>query len=711
MSWVAADVEPSGPRGCAGCLSAASASSEFELDTERCELSCSGRYIKLERIPMQMLILFLENPGKLVPRETIIERLWGGGVFIEAEHSINTAINKLRTTLRDDSRKPRFIRTVVGQGYCFIAKVSVLQPVPAAVISQTASYAEEITYDLPSTIGNGHSSGLTVKDEPILATSNLQVAEEPPAQEVPAVVAKKVYRNTIVLLLGTLTAFMLIAAAIYLLRKQDKTPPPSQEASEFHAVAVLPFRNLAQTANQDYLVDGLTDQLITDLARSTSLRVISRTSVMQYKDAQKPIQEIARALNVDAIIEGSYLRAGDQVRITVQLLDARNDRHLWAQSYDESNKDLFATQDKVTTDIVQQVAIVLGSGFTRSKLRTVNWRARDAYLRGRYFWNERTLAAITTSVKYYTEAIREDPNYADAYAALAETYVLLSMYGGPQSDDLLWKAQYAAERALLLDSSLGATHTALGAVKAERDWDWAGAEREYRRAIQLSPADPTAHYWYSLHLSRLGKTQEAEIEMKQALALDPLSLMINTDAAATAYWARDSNKAMARVQGVIALDPDFPEAHLAMGKVLEQIHKYQEAKVEFEIAGKNFRGASKVDALLARAMALAGEREGALKIVRGLESASSKPYVSGADIAEVYCALHQTDDAMKWLDRAYRQHDNGMGLIGIDPLFDGCRSRSPLWQSVKTAQIRLIKSLIAIRRTRVSCSCCVSILF
>ena len=644
---------------------------EFELDTESCELLRSGHHVKLERIPMQLLVLLLENPGKLVRREAIIEKLWGSNVFVEAEHSINTAVNKLRAILRDDSRNPRFIRTVVGQGYCFIAKVDVLEPVEARAHESSSGAADrqEIFHDLPSMLDNKFLVNSSTEEEP--------VENKPDLQDASTVTIKKPSHSKVWMVagfIGSLAALLIVVAIIYLPRRPEKVTQSQPEAGALHSVAVLPFRNLAQTSEQDYLVDGMTDQLTTNLARRTSLRVISQRSAMQYKGIQKPIQEIARALNVDAIVEGSYLRAGKQVRITAQLLDAHNDQHLWAQTYDESDKDLLAMQDQVTNDIAQQVAIALGSQFTRSKLRTANPRAREAYLRGRYFWNERTLAALTNSVKYYTVAIREDPTYADAYAALAEAYVLVSVYGGPDPSVPLWKAQYAAERALDLDSSLGEAHTALGAVKTDRDWDWAGAEKEYQRALQLNPDDPTAHHWYSLHLSRLGRTREAEIEIQRALALDPLSFIINTDAAETAYWARNPNEARTRVGAVLALNPNFAEAHLVKGKILEQLHQYKDAEAEFQTAKSLFGGGANIDALRAHAMALGGERAEALKAVQRLESEPLQAYVSGVDIGEVYCGLQQTDDAMKWLNRAYQRRDKGIDIVGIDPLFDGCRS-------------------------------------
>lgn len=653
---------------------------EFELDTESCELLRSGVYVRLERIPMQLLILLLENPGKLVLRELIIERLWGSGVFLEAEHSINTAVNKLRAVLRDDSRNPRFIRTVVGQGYCFIARVSVLEPAQTAPaeVSDHSTGAQDNFPGQHAIPGDSHVVELSAPEaQGVGANSAADTAPNPPASEKPTFTIKKRFSSRtwmIAVLVGAFIAILSAWVATHLVRQKQVTENNDEVSMSVpSSIAVLPFRNLAQATSQDYLVDGLTDQLTTNLARSTSLRVISQRSAMQYKSMEKSIQEIAKELNVDAIVEGSYLHAGKQVRITAQLLDARHDQHLWAQTYDESDKDLLAAQDQVTNDIAQQVAIVLKSKFTRSKLMAATPQARDAYLRGRDAWNERTLSSVTSSIKYYTEAIRGDPNYAQAYAALAEAYVVLAEYGYSNASDNLWKAQYAAERALDLDSSLGEAHTALAAVKVERDWDWAGAEKEYLQAIQLNPADATAHHWYSLHLSRMGKPKEAEIEIQRAIALDPLSLMINTDAADTSYLARNPQLAMTRVEGVLALNPDFAEAHLTKGKILDQLHRYQDAIVEYQTAKKLSGGGTILDAMQAHAMALSGKREEALKMVKQLET-KAVPDVVGSQVAIGYCGLGEVDLAMDWLERAYQRHAKGIGMIGVDPLYDGCQS-------------------------------------
>jgi TolB-like protein/DNA-binding winged helix-turn-helix (wHTH) protein/Tfp pilus assembly protein PilF len=678
---------------------------EFELDIESCELRRSGRPIKLERIPMELLILLLENPGKLLRRETIEQKLWGGNGFLETEHSINTAINKLRATLRDDSRDPHFIRTVIGHGYRFIADVKRAEPIEGrwAPARSAVSFLSPVEVPAPTdriaTEPRSYSQAASLPDEagpkqvvspesasmPIPGQLPIQApALAPPQPKANRVAASKWF---IAGSLASLAAIMMVVAAVHLLRTPKTSSSQSEPAPGFHSVAVLPFRNLAQNSERDYLVDGMTDQLISDLAMSTPLRVISHRSVMQYKGVQLPLQEIAKALHVDAIVEGSYLRQGREIRITAQLLDAQNDRHLWAQTYNESDKSLLAMQDQVTNDIAREVALAVGSSFTGSKPRSVNEEARNAYLRGRYLWNERTLSGLTKSIEYYTDAIRADRNYAEAYAALSESYVTLGTYGGPNPADALWKAQFAAERALQVDNNLSAAHTALAGVKTERDWDWKGAEEEYRRAIAMNPSDSTAHHWYGLHLARLGRGDQGLSELERALALDPLSLIIATDVAETFYLLRKPDQAMTRINEVLALNPGFAQAHLVKGKILEELHRYHEAEGEFVESGRLFGEGNSLDAVQAHALALAGDREQALKIAQDLETASEQRYISGVHIAQIYCALRQTDTAMKWLDRAYKRHDTGINMLGVDPLFDGCRADSRFQELLKRIKL------------------------
>jgi tetratricopeptide (TPR) repeat protein len=393
------------------------------------------------------------------------------------------------------------------------------------------------------------------------------------------------------------------------------------------------------------------------------------------------MREIAQALNVDAVLEGSFLHTGKQVRITANLIDARSDRHLWAQVYEDSGNDLLSMQEAVTNDIVREVALALGSGVSTSRLHPVSVRAQDAYLRGRFLWNRRTLDSTEKSIAYYQEAIKADPDYAEAYAALGDAYVLLNSYGGNGPAIVLGKAEEAALHALQLGGGMAEAHTVLGAVRTDRDWDWPGAEAEYRRAIELNPSYPTARHWYSLHLSRLGRMQEAELEIQRARSLDPLSLIISTDAAETAYWARKPDLARARIEEVLARNPDFAEARLVNGKIYEQQGRYEEALREFKRAFTLFGGGSNVEALQAHALALGGASQPAMDVARQLEDASTRSYVSGVDIAAIYCGLRQPDAAMRWLNRAYTNRDKGVDILAVDPLFDGCRS-DPRFQSL-----------------------------
>ena len=622
---------------------------EFDLDIERYELRRAGHALKLERMPMELLILLLESEGKLVRRDAINRRLWGEHALQDTDHSVNTAINKLRYILRDDPRDPRFIQTVVGQGYRFIAKVAA-DPVSTA----------------PDVVGvqNGNHAPPEQANPPVFVDSPAEVERLTPATP------RLASRSLILIMIGVLLA----AAAIwYLVHLWSRPSRPTNVATGFRSIAVLPFVNLAQNTDQDYVVDGMTDQLITNLASSTPLRVISRSSAMHYKGTQVPMADIVRALNVDAVLEGSFLHTGKQVRITANLIDARTDRHLWAQVYEESGDDLLSMQEPITNDIVRQVSMALGSSLSAFKMRPVNVTARDAYLRGRFLWNKRTPDSVAKSITYYQDAIRADPAYAEAYAALGDAYVLLSDYGVGGSSGSLEKAQQAAERALALGGGLAEAHTVLGAIKTERDWDWAGAGEEYRHAIALNPSYPTARHWYSLHLARLGKLDDAELEIQRARALDPLSIVIATDVAETAYWARKPREAMARVDQVLALDPYFAEAHQVKGKIYEEQGQYEQALAELKIAHALSGGLVHIEAMQGHTLALAGASDEALEIATQLEDRSARSDISGVDIAAIYCGLGQTDLAMHWLERAYQNHGKGVEMLGLDPVFDGCR--------------------------------------
>jgi TolB-like protein/DNA-binding winged helix-turn-helix (wHTH) protein/Flp pilus assembly protein TadD len=670
---------------------------EFELDPDRCQLRRDGRPQKIERIPMELLTLLVQNRGKVVGREEIIERLWGKDVFLETEHSINTAMNKVRRVLRDDPGNPRFVQTVFGKGYRFLAATTIvsepeaaafasaaLQPAISAGPNEQTQVAAAAAAQKAPVSGMGSFAPATdTAPFPEMGgkkqlTDDREEGERPQAIAPDAIDARRGLRRGWLVVI-VLAACALIYPAVQLVRRW-RAPSSPAVSLEIRSIAVLPLANLSGDPEQEYLVDGMTDQLITDLARATSLRVISRTSAMQYKGAHKTLPEIARALNVDAVVEGSILPAQGVVRITAQLLDARTDRHLWAQSYERNAQDLLATQDEVAQDIVQEIAAKLQPVRHSNTENNVSAEAYDKYLHGRYFWNRRTLVDLQRSIDYYNQSIALAPNFAPAYAALGDSYAVISYRGGPPPAESYSRARQAARKALQLDDSLADAHALLGEVMVNYDWDWAGGEREFERSEQLNPNYATAHHWHAILLGLLGRQQEAQAEIDHALSVDPLSLVINGTRGELLYWARDFDHAEEAVRPTLELDSHFPDTYATLGRIDEQKKQYQEAVDSFQRAVDYSGGNPKMLMLRAHALALWGKKKEASDAVNQLVS-SKHGYLANSDVAAVYCAMGQPDSAMAWLKKASDDREEGMTQLGVEPLFDGCRS-DPRFQTL-----------------------------
>ena len=660
---------------------------KFELDLRKYELRRSGQPVKLERIPMELLILLIKSRGTLVTRETIIERLWGKDVFLETERGINTAINKLRAVLRDDPRQPQFLQTVIGKGYRFIAEVQIdsdeepsLLPTPPLAISAVASPDPKSSQRVVgSEAPVREMGGLDAAGPEHPMTDRTQLRIPPRTAEVtpfpmrvqqpdPGAGARKSHppKFQLALLAGGAAALGLLLGYFLIGRPARKAP------KKFQSIAVLPLLNLSQNSEQDYLVDGMTDQLITDLARATPLRVISRTSTMQYKGAHKSLPEIAKDLNVDAIVEGSLLPSQRKVRITAQLLDARTDRHLWAQSYERSSQDLLAMQDEVARDIVHEIAATLQPASQATHGQKVNSEAYDEYLHGRFLWSRRTLGDLEKSIDHYQHAIQLAPDFAPAYAALGDAYVVISIRGGPPPSDSYPRAREAAEKALQLDDSLADAHALLGEVRVNYDHDWDGGEKEFRRAVELNPSYATAHHWYAAYLASMKRQQEAEAEIDKASMVDPLSLIISQARCEIRYLARDPNSAIKLSLHAQELDPNFAETYLCLGKAYEQQRQFREADSSFKRAVDLSRGGPGPLMLQAHAYALSGRKDLAIASMDRFFS-TKHGYVSNSDVAAVYCAMGQPSQAMTWLEKAYVNHEEGLNRLAAEPMFDGCR--------------------------------------
>ncbi|MGA2647420.1 MAG: winged helix-turn-helix domain-containing protein, partial [Candidatus Sulfotelmatobacter sp.] len=453
---------------------------------------------------MKLLEILLERPGEVVTREELRSRLWTDESFGDFDQAVNIAIAKLRSALGDSAENPRFIETLPKRGYRFIAEVSVVDA--------------DARPRKPDTVA-GDLSGLEPETEHGHKLPGAGLAVAP----------KRQLWSTSRVIVASVVVLSLMLLAIWLFRSPGSTP------MGIRSLAVLPLENLTGDASQNYFADGMTDELITDLAQISALRVISRTSVMVYKGARKPLPQIARELNVDAVVEGTVLRSGDQVRITAQLIEASTDKHLWSQSYEGGLRDTLALQNRVASAIADQIRINLTpqEQAALKNAKVVKPEAYESYLKGRYFWNKRTADGLKAARAYFDQAIEEDPKYAQAYSGLADTYALLGdwQYAVMTPKEAFPKAKAAAIQALELDSTLGEAHNSLAFVLDGFDWDLDSGGKEFRRAIELSPGYATAHHWYAWHLSLLGRYDEAIAEMKKAENLDPLSLIINADLA------------------------------------------------------------------------------------------------------------------------------------------------------------------------------------
>ena len=449
------------------------------------------------------------------------------------------------------------------------------------------------------------------------------------------------------------------------------------DTPEVRSLAVLPLDNRSGDPAQAFFADGMTDLLINNLARIRALRVISRTSVMRYKDSPKPLPEIARDLGVEAIVEGSVLRAGDRVRITVELIDAARDRLLWADHYEHDLEDVLALQSRVARTVAEQIEVELTpqerAYLTREPV--VDPAAQEACMRGRHLWYQRTTESVTEGLRQFEEAARRDPSHAPAYAGIADSYIVDGgRYLGVTPDVAYTRARAAARRAVELDDNLGEAHTSLAAVLTDYDWDWVGADREYRRAIELNPSYATAHSWYAEHLSRMGRHDEAIALVRKVPELDPASVFSTMIVAWILFFARRHEESVERARAALARDPSYATAYRILGWAYEELGRYGEAIACHRRATELTGYAANFLAQLGRPYALSGRQPEALALIDELQQTSEGAYVSSLDIAIIHTALGDHAKALDWLERAYEERADHLPYAGVNPRLDPLRS-------------------------------------
>lgn len=545
---------------------------DFELDVSRYELRRKGRAQKLERIPMELLIFLLEKQGSMASREEIAQRLWGKEVFVDTENGINTAIRKIRQTLRDDPNKPRFVLTVTGKGYRFVG--------------------------------------------------------EKPAQ------------------------VMLV---------------------------VLPFENLSGDIAEDYFTDGLTEEMIAQLGSLSpeQLGVIARTTSMAYKQTGKSVRQIGQELGADYVLESSVRRNGNQLRITVQLIRSRDQVHIWAQNYDRDISGSIALQEEVARAVASQIEVKLGRDYGKRGVRPrPDPETNEAYLRGRFFYNQFTPDGYRKAITYFQQAIERDPNFAEAYAGLSNCYKYLVITDFLSPAEAFPKIFDSARRAVLLGDSLAESHCAL-ALAVKHQHRWQDAEKEYHRAIALNPSYSDTHRSYAALLAAQLRHSEAWEQICEAMRTDPLSLPNNAELVRTLYYARDYNGALLQAQKALQLDPNYARTHFWMARVYSQMRMHKEAIAEAEIVEQALSNTTLALTERAYCLAAGGHSVEARRILLGLEQRAQSEFVPFYNRAIIHLALGENDAALEYLQQSFEHGDWGLLVLACEPRWDPLRDVQP----------------------------------
>jgi TolB-like protein/DNA-binding winged helix-turn-helix (wHTH) protein len=581
----------------------------FELDLRAGELRKGGVKLRLQGQPLQVLAILLQRAGNLVTREELRSQLWPADTFVDFDHSLHNAIARLREVLGDSADAPRYIETLPRRGYRFIAPVEEVQ-------------AQQISAE---------SSNKT-RERVAVATR-----PKPPA-------------GLLLALLCCAIAFAAWVAWQYFHVQAAVT--------HIRSLAVLPLQNLSGDATQEYFADGMTEELITELSRIHALKVISHTSVTEYKGTKKHLPQIARELGVDTIVEGSVIREGDQVRITVQLLDAPNDRHIWSEDYQRELRGILNLQREMSQAIAQQIRIQL-TPQQQARVRAgrmVNPEAYEAYLKGRTYITSDFLRPedLRTAQGYFEESIRRDSSFALGYVGLADCYVYLALFDQISPEIAYRPAEEALRKALELDDSIGEAHATLALLKWRHEWDWAATEQEFNYALSLAPNFGCAHLNHSFYLSWMGRRTEALAEIARSRELDP-GYSFDDSESAIYYLSRDYAGLIEASRRAVASHPNEWLGHHFLGVGYEGSGKRMQALSEYQKAVEMSDGDQDPTAFLAHAYAASGRRAEAEKILGGLERKSKSSYVSPYMIATIYAGLGDKDKAFEFLEKAYRE--------------------------------------------------------
>jgi TolB-like protein/DNA-binding winged helix-turn-helix (wHTH) protein/Flp pilus assembly protein TadD len=588
---------------------------DFELDLRTGELRRDGRRVRLPHQPFKLLALLAAHPGELVTREEIRRALWSEGTFVDFEHGVNACVKQIRAALSDDAGTPRFVETLPRRGYRFIAPVTCVREQPAAAAAR-------------------------------------------PRRGRPAAL--------LAFALALTPAPLAWVAARGLLPRE---PLPSAAASERRLMlAVLPFDSLDGAAEHDYLVDGLTEEMIAQLGRvqPERLGVIARTSAMHYKGRPRDLKRAAAELGVAFLVEGSLRRQGERVRVTARLVRASDLTQVWSQAYERGQADLLELQDELARAIAREAlpALALESRGTDAR-RRLDAKAYELYLRGRYCWNRRDEPGVRQAIRYFEEALAREPNDALLHVGIADAYLVLGDHGYLRPQEAWTKARAASARALALDPRLAEAHTAAAWIRGVYEWDWQGSVAGFERAIALNPNSAPARHWYSHCLRAVGRLDDALREIKSALELDPLSLMINTNVATALLYAGRLEEAEVEYRRTLELDAAWLPALWGLGRAQVQLGR-SDGLESLRRAARAPAASAEYQATLIWGLSRAGRLEEARAELRALQELARSRYVPTYDFAVAFAAVGDAARALEWLERAYAERQSRLRLLLVD---------------------------------------------
>ena len=627
----------------------------FRLDASDRLLLREGELVPLKPKVVATLLLLVENSGRVVGKDELLGALWPDS-FVE-ESNLTQNIYVLRKAL--GAGEPPFIETIPKRGYRFAAAV------------------KELTDDGASSTTEGPAGDAASPSENTVKGSEQNPSTDSPARARPAPAGRGGYRRLNSRLLYVSALLLISAAALaYVLRSGEAVRPAA--GAGVKSIAVLPFKSLSAEACEDFAGPGMADAVVTKLSGVKNLNVLPTSAVLKYTGPDSDPLAVGRKLGVDSVLDGKMQRDGGRIRVTVQLLRTADGAPLWAGQFDENFTNVFAVQDSISDQVTRVLAPRL-SGEEREQLQkhyTENADAYQAYLKGRYFWNKRTTEGFKKGIEYFRQAIDQDPNYALAYAGLADCYARLNERGLPPSDDTAPRAKAAVMKALALDDSLAEAHATLGFIKFRFEWDFPGASQEYERAVRLNPNYAVAHQWYAFYLLAMDRQPEALDQLKRARELDPVSLNVSSGLGSYFYFTRQYDRAVESLQKAIEMEPGFAEAHWTLGLAYEQKGLGEQAADEFKKAQDLSGSNAGAGATLGHLYAVTGKAGEARKLIGELREASKRRYVAPYEVAVIYAGLGEKEQALAWLEKAYDERSVRPVWLKFDPRLDGLRADS-----------------------------------